>query len=75
MAYADLKNDVVFRKVFGEHPRVLAGLLNDLLGREGDRAIVELEYLPSELASVNWRRSSPDGRAENEANRSFEKTS
>ena len=48
VTYADLKNDVVFRKVFGGHPRVLAGLLNDLLGREGDRAIVELEYLPSD---------------------------
>jgi hypothetical protein len=50
MAYADLKNFVVFRKVFGRHPHVLRGLLNDLLGREGDRAIVELEYLPSEQA-------------------------
>lgn len=50
MAYADLKNFVVFRKVFGRHPHVLRGLLNDLLGRAGDRAIVELEYLPSEQA-------------------------
>ncbi len=48
MGYADLKNDVVFRKVFGKHPRVLAGLLNDLLDRSGDRAIVEIEYLPGE---------------------------
>ena len=48
MGYADLKNDVVFRKVFGQHPRVLAGLLNDLLERSGERTIVELEYLPGE---------------------------
>ncbi len=48
MGYADLKNDVVFRKVFGQHPRVLAGLLNDLLDRSGDRAIAEIEYLPGE---------------------------
>jgi predicted transposase/invertase (TIGR01784 family) len=48
MGYADLKNDVVFRKVFGRNPRVLTGLLNDLLERSGDRSIVELEYLPSE---------------------------
>ncbi|MFO0604504.1 MAG: Rpn family recombination-promoting nuclease/putative transposase [Polyangiales bacterium] len=48
MGYADLKNDVVFRKVFGQHPRVLMGLLNDLLERSGDRAITELEYLPGE---------------------------
>ncbi|MFO0607852.1 MAG: PD-(D/E)XK nuclease family transposase [Polyangiales bacterium] len=43
--YADLKNDVVFRKVFGGHPRVLIGLLNDLLDRGGDRAITEIEHL------------------------------
>ena len=48
VGYADLKNDVVFRKVFGQHPRVLAGLLNDLLERSGDREITELEYLPGE---------------------------
>ena len=48
MGYADLKNDVVFRKVFGGHPRVLIGLLNDLLDRGGDRAITEIEYLPPE---------------------------
>ena len=48
VGYADLKNDVVFRKVFGQHPRVLAGLLNDLLDRSGDRAIAEIEYLPGE---------------------------
>jgi len=30
MGYADLKNAVVFRKVFGQNPRVLAGLLNGL---------------------------------------------
>ncbi len=48
VGYADLKNDVVFRKVFGQHPRVLTGLLNDLLERSGDRAITELEYLPGE---------------------------
>ena len=34
VTYADLKNDVVFRKGVGGHPRVLAGLLNDLLACE-----------------------------------------
>ena len=48
MGYADLKNDVVFRKVFGQHPRVLAGLLNDLLDRSGEGTITEIEYLPGE---------------------------
>ena len=48
MAYEDLKNDVVFRKVFGRHPTVLMGLLNDILEREGPRAITSLEYMPGE---------------------------
>ena len=48
--FADLKNDFVFRKVFGEHPDALTGLLNDLLGLEGDARIASLEYLPSEQA-------------------------
>jgi predicted transposase/invertase (TIGR01784 family) len=52
VGYADLKNDVVFRKVFGQHPRVLAGLLNDLLERSGEREITELEYLPGEQAPL-----------------------
>ncbi len=52
MAYADLKNDVVFRKVFGQHPRVLVGLLNDLLEREGEHAIVHIDYLPGEQAPL-----------------------
>jgi len=46
MPYADLKNDFVFRRVFGHHPDVLCGLLNDFLGRSAERAIVSLEYLP-----------------------------
>jgi predicted transposase/invertase (TIGR01784 family) len=48
MAFADLKNDFVFRRVFGKHPSILRGLLNDLLGRTGERTIEALEYLPSE---------------------------
>jgi hypothetical protein len=48
MIFADLKNDFVFRRIFSTHPDILRGLLNDLLGREGDRAITSIEYLPSE---------------------------
>jgi predicted transposase/invertase (TIGR01784 family) len=46
MAYADLKNFFVFLRVFGRHPDVLRGLLNDFLGRSGERVIASLEYLP-----------------------------
>ena len=50
MAYADLKNDFVFRKVFGHHPEVVRGLLNDLLDRTGPHAIASVEYLPPDQA-------------------------
>jgi hypothetical protein len=48
MGFADLKNDFVFRRVFASHPDILRGLLNDLLERQGDQTIVDIEYLPSE---------------------------
>ena len=48
MAFADLRNDFVFRRIFATHPDILRGLLNDLLERTGDLAIQEIEYLPSE---------------------------
>ncbi|AUX39110.1 uncharacterized protein SOCE26_004920 [Sorangium cellulosum] len=52
MAFADLKNDFVFRRIFGTHPDILRGLLNDLLDRTGDQAIETIEYLPSEQLPV-----------------------
>jgi predicted transposase/invertase (TIGR01784 family) len=48
VAYADLKNDFVFRRVFGHHADVLRGLLNDLLERTGSHAIASVEYLPAD---------------------------
>ena len=48
MAFADLKNDFVFRRIFATHPDILRGLLNDLLERTGDQEIEVIEYLPSE---------------------------
>jgi len=35
MRFADLKNDYIFRRIFGTHPNILRGLLNDLLERGG----------------------------------------
>lgn len=52
VTYADLKTDYAFQKVFGHDEVALTGLLNDLLGREGERAIASLQYLPRELAPV-----------------------
>ncbi len=48
MAFADLKNDYIFRRIFATHPALLQRLLNDLLEREGDQTIEQIEYLPSE---------------------------
>jgi hypothetical protein len=48
MAFADLKNDFVFRRIFATHPDILRGLLNDLLDRRDGEAIISIEYLPSE---------------------------
>jgi hypothetical protein len=48
MVFADLKNDYIFRRIFGTHPDILRGLLNDLLERTGDQTIEQIEYLPSE---------------------------
>jgi hypothetical protein len=52
MAFADLKNDFVFRRIFAHHPDILCGLLNDLLERQGDRIIEDIEYVPIEQAPV-----------------------
>ena len=48
MAFADLKNDFVFRRIFAVHRDILRGLLNDLLDLHGDQTIEAIEYLPSE---------------------------
>lgn len=49
MRYLDPKNDLAFKKIFGEHPHLLRSFLNALLPLGPDREIVSLEYLPAEL--------------------------
>lgn len=49
MRYLDPKNDLTFKKVFGQHPHLLKSFLNALLPLEPDAQIEELEYLPGEL--------------------------
>lgn len=46
--YLDPKADVVFKKVFGEHPHLLISFLNAVLPLPEDRKIVSLIYLNSE---------------------------
>ena len=48
MGFADLKNDYIFRRIFGTHPDILRRLLNDLLERRDAQSIEQIEYLPGE---------------------------
>ncbi len=48
MRYLDPKNDLVFKKIFGQHPHLLKSFLNALLPLKEDEYIEELEYLPPE---------------------------
>ena len=47
MRYLDPKNDLTFKKVFGQHPRLLKSFLNAMLPLTVP--IKDLEYLPAEL--------------------------
>jgi predicted transposase/invertase (TIGR01784 family) len=48
MRYLDPKNDLTFKKIFGEHPDILMDFLNNILPLEQDGKIVSLYYLPTE---------------------------
>ncbi|MDR0691508.1 MAG: Rpn family recombination-promoting nuclease/putative transposase [Prevotellaceae bacterium] len=47
--YLDPKNDLIFKRIFGEHKHLCISLLNNMLPLEPAHQIVELEYLPPEL--------------------------
>jgi predicted transposase/invertase (TIGR01784 family) len=47
--YLDPKNDVVFKKIFGQNPHLLMSFLNSQLRFEDGSYIKSIEYLPSEL--------------------------
>ncbi len=49
MKYLDPKNDLIFKKVFGEHPDILRSFLNSLLPLPEGQKIVDLEYLSPEM--------------------------
>jgi len=46
--YLDPKADVVFKKIFGDHPKLLISFLNALLPLPADSPIVKLSYLQNE---------------------------
>ena len=49
MIYLDPKNDLIFKRIFGENPDILISFLNALMPFEEDRVIEQIEYLPAEL--------------------------
>jgi len=51
--YLDPKADLTFKKIFGQHPKLLISFLNAVMPFEPDRHIVEVEYLPSEMVPEN----------------------
>jgi predicted transposase/invertase (TIGR01784 family) len=51
--YLDPKNDLVFKRIFGEHPKLLISFLNALMPLEAGRVIESIEYLPPELVPEN----------------------
>ena len=50
--YLDPKTDMVFKKIFGQHPDLLKSFLNAVLPLPADGLIISLEYLPSEQVPV-----------------------
>ncbi|MCL2282043.1 MAG: Rpn family recombination-promoting nuclease/putative transposase [Fibromonadales bacterium] len=47
--YLDPKNDLTFKKVFGEHKHLCISMVNSLLKFNGDNEVVEIEYDTGEL--------------------------
>ena len=50
--YLDPKADIVFKKIFGDHPHLLISFLNAVLPLPVDSPIVSLMYLPTEQVPV-----------------------
>lgn len=46
--YLNPKSDLVFKRIFGEHPDLLISFLNAILPLDPDRLITEIAYLPAE---------------------------
>jgi predicted transposase/invertase (TIGR01784 family) len=47
--YLDPKNDLIFKRIFGEHKHLCKSLLNNMLPLDPDQQIVDLEYQQPEM--------------------------
>jgi len=73
MKYLDPKNDVIFKKIFGQHPNILMSFLNSMLPLPQGQEIVELEYLSPEMIPETFleKFSSVDVRCKDKHGRQF----
>jgi predicted transposase/invertase (TIGR01784 family) len=73
MKYLDPKNDLIFKKVFGEHPDILKSFLNSMLPLPAGHEIVELEYLSPEMVPETFleKFTSVDVRCKDNQGRQF----
>jgi predicted transposase/invertase (TIGR01784 family) len=71
--YLDPKADVVFKKIFGDHPHLLISFLNAVLPLASDSPIVELSYLPTEQipAIPEFKRTIADAKCQDVKGRVF----
>ena len=57
--YLDPKNDLTFKRIFGEHPDLLIHFLNALMPLNTDQLINEIEYLPAEqIPDISGKKNS-----------------
>ena len=73
MKYLDPKNDLTFKKIFGEHPDIMKSFLNSILPLDEDQHIVELTYSDPALIPVlpELKHSIVDVRCTDNFNRIF----
>jgi predicted transposase/invertase (TIGR01784 family) len=73
MKYLDPKNDVIFKKIFGQHPNILMNFLNSMLPLPEGQEIVELEYLSPEMIPETFleKFTSVDVRCKDKQDRQF----
>lgn len=71
--YLDPKSDVVFKKIFGEHPHLLKHFLNAVLPLPDDQHIVSLEYLlPEQTPEIpTFKRTIVDVKCKDEKGKIF----
>jgi len=49
MKYLDPKNDLIFKKIFGEHPHILKSFLNSMLPLAEGQKIIDIEYMSPDV--------------------------